>query len=151
VLRAENPTWPPEGFELDVVRSGIFTLVLVSSSFTIHFCVKAAEAGDRGTSIGWLLVTFVLGAVFLANQILEYTSLDFTWTDEAYGSIYYLLTGFHGLHVLGGLTVMVILLFMLVPLASKAPLGGSVTAFSYYWHFVDVVWVVVFVVVYLIQ
>jgi cytochrome c oxidase subunit 3 len=150
VLRAENTVWPPEGVELDVVRSGVFTLVLVSSSVTAHFCVKASEAGDKSSALGWMVTTLVLGAVFLTNQMLEYASLDFGLDSHAYGSIYYLLTGFHALHVFGGLVLMAALLFMLAPRQSKTPLAGSVTAYSYYWHFVDVVWVLVFIVVYLI-
>jgi cytochrome c oxidase subunit 3 len=150
VLRAENDVWPPEGIELDVIRSGVFTCVLILSSLTMHFCVKSAEKGDKQTSFGWLGVTLVLGAVFLINQLLEYASLDFSLNTDAYGSIYYLLTGFHGLHVFGGLCLMLALFMLLGPMTSKAPFEGSVTAFSYYWHFVDVVWVVVFLVVYVI-
>ena len=150
VLRAENETWPPTGAELDVFRSFVFTCVLVLSSVTVHFCVKNAEKGDKGSALGWLVVTFVLGAVFLINQLLEYASLDFSLSTDAYGSIYYLLTGFHGLHVFGGLVLMVCVLALLYPATTKAPLSGSLTAFSYYWHFVDAVWVVVFIVVYLI-
>jgi cytochrome c oxidase subunit 3 len=150
VLRAENEVWPPDGAELDVLRSGVFTCVLILSSLTMHFCVKSAEKGDKQTSFGWLGVTLVLGAVFLTNQLLEYASLDFSLSTDAYGSIYYLLTGFHGLHVFGGLCLMLALFMLLGPMTSKAPFEGSVTAFSYYWHFVDVVWVVVFLVVYVI-
>lgn len=150
VLRAENEVWPPEGLELDVLRSFVFTCVLVLSSLTIHFCVKAAEKGEKSTALGWLVVTFVLGGVFLVNQLAEYAGLDFGITTDAYGSIYYLLTGFHGLHVFGGLVLMLCMLALLYPATTKAPLSGSLTAFSYYWHFVDVVWVVVFIVVYVI-
>ncbi|OWY60941.1 hypothetical protein B7486_66485, partial [cyanobacterium TDX16] len=150
VLRADNEVWPPEGIELDVLRSFVFTCVLVLSSLTIHFCVKAAEKGDKGTALGWLGVTLVLGGVFLVNQLLEYAGLDFSLSTDAYGSIYYLLTGFHALHVFGGLALMGAMFLLLAPMTSKAPFEGSLTAFSYYWHFVDVVWVAVFIVVYLI-
>ena len=150
VLRAANEVWPPEGLELDVLRSFVFTCVLVLSSLTIHFSVKSAERGDKSSSLGWMGVTLVLGTVFLANQLLEYAALDFGLGTDAYGSIYYLLTGFHGLHVFGGLAAMLALFLLLAPVTSKAPFEGSVTAFSYYWHFVDVVWVAVFVVVYVI-
>lgn len=150
VLRAENSPWPPSGVELDVVRSGVFTLVLVVSSFTIHRSVKDAERGDRSGAIGWLVTTFVLGGVFLVNQLLEYASLDFGFTSHAYGSIYYLLTGFHAAHVFAGLILMLSVLALVVPATSRAPTSGTVSAFSYYWHFVDVVWVLVFTVVYLI-
>lgn len=150
VLRADNEVWPPAGTELDVLRSFVFTCVLVLSSLTIHFCVKAAEKGDKGTAFGWLGVTLVLGSVFLVNQLLEYAGLDFSLNTDAYGSIYYLLTGFHAVHVFGGLGLMLAMFLLLAPMTSKAPFEGSLTAFSYYWHFVDVVWVAVFVVVYVI-
>jgi cytochrome c oxidase subunit 3 len=150
VLRAENDVWPPEGMELDVPRSFVFTCVLVASSLTMHFSVKSAERGDKSSALGWLGVTLVLGGTFLTNQLLEYAGLDFGLSTNAYGSIYYLLTGFHGLHVFGGLCLMLAMFMLLAPITSRAPFEGSLTAFSYYWHFVDVVWVVVFVVVYLI-
>jgi cytochrome c oxidase subunit 3 len=150
VLRADNDPWPPTGMELDVLRSFVFTCVLVFSSVTMHFCVKSAERGDKSSALGWLGVTLVLGGTFLANQLLEYAGLDFGLSTNAYGSIYYLLTGFHGLHVFGGLCLMLAMFLLLAPMTSRAPFEGSITAFSYYWHFVDVVWVVVFIVVYLI-
>ncbi len=101
-LRAAAAEWPPEGAELEVLRTALATVVLISSSVTMHKAVQAAEASDRRLAIRWLLITAALGTIFLANQVLEYTELPFSISSDAYGSMFYLLTGFHGLHVLGG-------------------------------------------------
>jgi cytochrome c oxidase subunit III len=151
-LRSHNATdWPPPGVDLDVLRTGIFTLVLVSSSFTIHFSVQAAEQRRRATALRYLVLTIVLGAVFLANQVLEYAELEFQLDSHAYGSIFYLLTGFHGLHVLGGLVALAIIAWIVFSRFSRMPSAQTLRVASYYWHFVDVVWIAVFLVVYVIQ
>jgi cytochrome c oxidase subunit 3 len=151
-LRAENgAAWPPANAELDVLRSGIFTLVLITSSITVHFAVKASEDGRRSSALGLMVVTIVLGAIFLTNQGLEYAGLDFQLDSHSYGSIYYLLTGFHGLHVLGGLIAMTIIVWVVFSRYSRLPSTQTLRSISYYWHFVDVVWVAVFLVVYVIK
>jgi cytochrome c oxidase subunit III len=149
-LRAGTDVWPPEGVHLDVVRTALATALLVGSSFTMHAGDKAAHRGDLDGAIRWVLVTFALGAVFLANQVLEYTELDFTHTSHAYGSIFYLMTGFHGLHVLIGLGIMATILWVGTG-RTRAPLSEPLTMASYYWHFVDVVWVGMFATIYLIR
>ena len=85
----------------------IFTVVLLSSSVTMHLSTMAADRGDRRRALRWLFVTFVLGRPSSSTSALEWAGNDFTMTDNAYGSIYYLLTGFHGLHLVGGLALMV--------------------------------------------
>jgi cytochrome c oxidase subunit 3 len=149
-LRAAAAEWPPEGAELETLRTGLATVVLISSSFTMHKAVQAADASDRRLAIRWLLVTAGLGTIFLANQVLEYTELPFSISSDAYGSMFYLLTGFHGLHVIGGIG------FMLATIAaiagsSRAPSGPTVTVCAYYWHFVDAVWVAMFATIYLLR
>ena len=94
----------------------------------------------------------MLGAVFLVNLGLEWAGNDFSLSDNAYGSIYYLLTGFHGLHVLGGLVLMVLAAAVVVRGAtSTVPVGPTYTVTGYYWHFVDFVWIVVFLTIFLVQ
>jgi cytochrome c oxidase subunit 3 len=148
-LRASNEVWPPEDAHLAVARTGLATLVLISSSVTMHYAVDAAERGDRQRLVRWLAITASLGAVFLANQVWEYAELEFSISSHAYGSIFYLMTGFHGLHVVGGLVFMLATIY-LVSGRSKAPPGPPVAVCAYYWHFVDVVWVVMYATVYLI-
>jgi cytochrome c oxidase subunit 3 len=92
----------------------------------------------------------VLGLVFVANQFLEYLDLGFGIGTDAYGSIFWLLTGFHWLHVVAGLILMLALARLTWP-GTRAELGVHHQVVGYYWHFVDVVWVGVFVTVYLIQ
>jgi cytochrome c oxidase subunit III len=151
-LRSHNgESWPPADAELDVLRTGVFTLVLVSSSFTIHFAEKAAEQRRRSAALVLLILTIVLGAIFLANQALEYAELEFQIDSHAYGSMFYLLTGFHGLHVLGGLVALAIVAWIVFSRFSRMPSAPTLRAVSYYWHFVDVVWVAMFLVVYVIR
>src|SRR5687768_11013926 len=105
-LRAANDPWPPEGVELEVGRTALATAVLVTSSATIHMAVVAGKRLDRAAAVRWLALTALLGATFLANTVAEWATDDFGIDSHAYGSIFYLLTGFHGLHVLGGILLM---------------------------------------------
>lgn len=148
-LRASSDVWPPDDVHLAVVRTAVATLVLVASSGTMHLAVVAAERGDRRRLVRWLAVTAGLGLLFLANQVAEYAELDFSIDSHAYGSAFYLLTGFHGLHVLGGVAFMVATI-ALVAGKSEAPPGPPVAVCGYYWHFVDVVWVALFATIYLV-
>jgi cytochrome c oxidase subunit 3 len=150
-LRGVDSPWPPPGVDLNVWRAGIFTVVLIASSVTMHSSVTAADRGDRQGALRWLFVTFVLGAAFLVNLGLEWAGNDFTLTDHAYGSIYYLLTGFHGLHLFGGLALMVAAAFAVSGTESHVPLGPTFTVSAYYWHFVDVVWIGVFLTIFVVR
>jgi len=150
-LRGADTEWPPEGVELGTARAGLFTAILVASSATVHLAGHRAEAGDERGTRRWTLVTILLGAVFLGNQGLEYAALDFTATDHAYGSLFYLMTGFHGAHVLGGLFLLGALLVVATGRASKAPLADTMSVAIFYWHFVDVVWVAMFATLYLVR
>ncbi len=110
-----------------------------------------ADGGDeRGTRL-WTIVTIALGAAFLANQGLEYAALDFTATEHAYGSLFFLMTGFHGAHVLGGLVLLGAMLAVATGRTSRAPLASTMSVATYYWHFVDVVWVAMFATIYLVR
>ncbi len=150
-LRGADSEWPPEGVELGTARAGVFTALLVASSATVHLAGHRAEAGDERGTRRWTLVTIVLGAAFLVNQGLEYAALEFTATDHAYGSLFYLMTGFHGAHVLGGLFLLGALLVVATGRTSKAPLADTMSVAIFYWHFVDVVWVAMFATLYLVR
>ena len=151
VLKAHNePNWPPPGEELEVLRTAVFTVVLLLSSLTVHQAVAAAERGDRRTSLRWLALTIVMGASFLTNEVLEWISLPFGFDASAFSTIYYLLTGFHGAHVLGGLVLMGSVAWVVFSKASRAPSHEAMRCVGYYWHFVDVVWAVLFLVVYVL-
>ena len=150
LLRATNDVWPPDGVHLDLPRTVAATLVLLASSGTMHGAVVAAGRDDRRRAVRWLAVTAFLGALFLANLVLEYAELDFEISSHAYGSIFYLLTGFHGLHLLGGILFMAGVAATISGPSSRAPAEEPVEVCAYYWHFVDVVWVAVFLTVYVL-
>ena len=149
--------WPPldpQGvqYTLPKVITGINTLILVSSSFTLHWAEHMfRHHGDRVALRRGMIVTIFLGATFLIVQINEYIHLDFTPQSGAFGSTFYTLTGFHGLHVLVGLTILGIMLRRVVTARDFSPnwftpLGAG----SLYWHFVDVVWVILYLLVYIL-
>ena len=149
-LRSANDEWPPDGVELAVLQTAAATAVLIASSFTVHRAHRAADAGDRAGTVRWLLVTVLLGSLFLTNQAVEYATVDFTMSSHAYGSMFFLMTGFHGLHVLAGLVFMGAVVTAIVG-SSRAPTHETVEVCAYYWHFVDVVWVVMFTTIYLLR
>jgi cytochrome c oxidase subunit 3 len=149
-IRAQNDPWPPDGVELETLRATIFTVVLVVSSFTMHGAVVAAKRHDRDAALRWLGLTGFLGALFLANQGVEWSTATFSISSDAYGSLFFLMTGFHGLHVLGGLAFMVGVAGMIAG-RSRAPTHQVVDMCAYYWHFVDVVWVAMFTTIFVIR
>ncbi len=149
---ANDGPWPPDPYELPVAVAGVNTAILVSSSFTMHWALEAIRAGNRrGLQMG-LITTFLLGATFLFIQINEYIFIGFSARDTAFGSIFYGLTGLHGAHVTVGL--------LLLAIATTRALRGhygpeakdhlGVEVPGIYWHFVDVMWIVVFTTVYII-
>jgi cytochrome c oxidase subunit III len=112
--------------------------------------VWALERGnDRARARRWIVVTAVLALVFLANQASEWMSLEFSPSTHAYGSIFYLLTGFHGIHVFGGVLAMGGLLARMAGTTPDPGVEPAVQVVGYYWHFVDVVWIAVFATVFL--
>lgn len=139
------------GVELNTWRALAFTFVLIASSFTMHLAVKAADRDDRRDALRWLFLTFVLGAAFLVNLALEWAGNSFTLTDNAYGSIYYLLTGFHGAHLFAGLALMAAAAIAVSGTDSQVPLGPTFTVSAYYWHFVDAVWIGVFLTIFVVK
>ena len=151
VIRSDSGGWPPPGQERpELIIPALNTLLLITSSFTLQWAVRAVRRDDLRTLKRGLLVTILLGAAFLGIQAYEFATNGFGLSDGVFGSTFYTLTGFHGAHVLAGL------LFMLV-VANRARRGlvsggrhTEVEAASYYWHFVDVVWVFLFSTVYVL-
>ncbi|MGH9082929.1 MAG: cytochrome c oxidase subunit 3 [Acidimicrobiales bacterium] len=140
-IRANDHPWPPVGTKLDVVQAGIFTAILVASSFTMQKAVFDEERFNRRGARVWVGWTMVLGMMFLGNQFYEWVIETTRWTTNAYGSLFYIMSGLHGIHVFIGLVAMVFLLGRM-----KGPAGdpGELAVFqgvSYYWHFVDIVWI----------
>lgn len=151
LLRANNPPWPPDGVELEVPRAAAATVVLVASSFTMVAADRAAEHEDAPRMRRWLLATIVLGAAFVANQAAEYATLDFGADSHPYGSVYWLLTGLHTLHVSAGLAVLALLFVRAVRAPSLGAISSWTTGVSLYWHLVDVIWLAVFSTIWLLR
>ena len=146
--------WPPPPTELDVPYALVVTIILVASSFTCQLGVFAAERGDVFGLRRWYLLTLVMGMVFVLGQANEYRHLVRGGHDDpssAYGTVFYLTTGFHGLHVIGGLIAFIFLLIR-TKLSRFTPAQATAAiVVSYYWHFVDVVWIGLFSVIYFIR
>jgi cytochrome c oxidase subunit 3 len=158
--------WTQETEKLNVPFAAVNTTILVLSSLTCQLGVFAAERGQVGRTGSvlkvkgwglreWFVLTYLMGATFIAGQATEYVSLvqeHVTIPSSAYGSVFYLTTGFHGLHVTGGLVAFLLVLGRTF-VARKFTHEQAVSAIvvSYYWHFVDVVWIGLFATIYLIQ
>lgn len=149
-VRAGSPTWPQGTIEApELTKIAVATVVLLGSSIPLFIAEPAARRGDIGRVRAMLAVTFVMGAAFAVNQGFEYRDLGFGIRDNAYASLVYVITGLHGLHVLVGLLINLVV-------QAKASTGRitkerhlTLTVYSYYWHFVDVVWIFVFSLLYL--
>jgi cytochrome c oxidase subunit III len=166
-IRANLPElWTQETAHLNVPFALANTTILVLSSVACQFGVFAAERGQVGRSGSllnlkgwglreWFILTYVMGAIFVGGQALEYVELvhhGVTLQDSAYGTVFFLTTGFHGLHVIGGLFAFLFVLGRTYA-ARRFTHEQAVSAIvvSYYWHFVDVVWIALFAAIYLIQ
>ncbi|XVV05571.1 aa3-type cytochrome oxidase subunit III [Actinosynnema sp. CA-248983] len=153
-VKAQNEgPWPPAPTHLNVPYALFFTIILVASSFTCQWGVFAAERGDVFGLRRWYTLTLIMGAIFVAGQAGEYINLvaeGTTIPGSAYGTVFYLTTGFHGLHVIGGLIAFGYLLVR-TKLSKFTPAQAtSAIVVSYYWHFVDVVWIGLFAVIYIV-
>jgi cytochrome c oxidase subunit III len=155
-VKAQNETehWPLEPTHLNVPYALAVTIVLVASSLTCQLGVFAAERGDVFGLRRWYTITLIMGTIFVLGQAYEYSQLiedGTTIPSSAYGTVFYLTTGFHGLHVTGGLIAFVYLL-MRTKMSKFTPAQAtSAIVVSYYWHFVDVVWIGLFSVIYFVK
>lgn len=148
--------WRGQAEALNFPYSAMNTTILVLSSLTCQLGVFAAERGEVRKLRQWFAVTFIMGAAFVGGQIFEYTQLvkndGLSLSANPYGSIFFLATGFHGLHVTGGLVAFLLLLGRTY--AARRFTHEQATAaivVSYYWHFVDVVWIGLFSTIYMIK
>ncbi len=137
---------------LDPLRTGIFSLFLFSSSFTVWRAGVAHERGQHTRQSVWLFITILFGLVFLSGQAIEWTGLfgqGATISNGLFGTTFFTLTGFHGMHVLIGLIMLAVMLVLSLRGGYKTAPSPSVDVISLYWHFVDLVWVFIFGIVYL--
>jgi cytochrome c oxidase subunit 3 len=142
--------WPAQGTELPKLIAGINTCILVSSSITIHWALECARKGNRFGLQAGMLTTFLLGATFLFVQINEYVHIGFSPQDSAQGTIFYGLTGLHGAHVFIGLTLLAMVTIRAFRGHFTPEHHSGMEVPGIYWHFVDVMWIVVYSTVYLL-
>jgi cytochrome c oxidase subunit 3 len=154
-LRSAAPEWPPpDNPHLSAPYAAVLTAILVTSSVTMQFGVWAIRKNNQRRLILCLAVSLLLGATFLAMQALEYANLireGMTLSSGVFGSTFYTLTGFHGAHVAGGAAFILIVLLRARSGQFTARYHDTVEMASYYWHFVDVVWIGLFSTIYLLQ
>jgi heme/copper-type cytochrome/quinol oxidase subunit 3 len=155
-LRASAPAWPPvvNGTQigrLDVAFGALNSIVLFGSGVTMHFALESWKNLKTRAFNVWIVTTTLLGIAFLLGQAHEYTSAPagLTWSGNAFGATYFTLTGLHGFHVFAGVFYLIVLTIQ----ANRGVYTGSkyfgLTAGTLYWHFVDVIWVLLFVLFYL--
>jgi heme/copper-type cytochrome/quinol oxidase subunit 3 len=163
VVRLTSPNWPEHhqiAEVLDIPVTAVNTFILILSSVSVVLALESISGGNKRGLRVWLLVTLALGVTFLSIQAFEYRQLladglsitrtPIEGTDRLFGTTFFTMTGFHGMHVLGGvLTLAVVLSKALRGLYDQREHLG-VELFGLYWHFVDVVWIILFTIVYLI-
>jgi cytochrome c oxidase subunit 3 len=142
-LRSLAVQWPPPDVRLDLPLTAVATALLATSSLTMHTCMARIRQDERRRARAWLVVTFALGAAFLGIKGYELATADFGIGAHAYGSMFFTMLGAHGLHLVVGLA----LLILIAAGAARA----RAEAIGYYWHFVDAVWLSIFGAIYLIR
>ncbi len=166
IRAVRQPLWHEQTQHLNVPYAAVNTLILVVSSVWCQLGVMKAEHGQvarTGSLLNlggwgmreWYVLTYIFGAMFVSGQVVEYAHLvreGVTLSSDVYGSVFYLATGFHALHVTGGLVAFLLIIgrtFTTRHYSHNQAIGAVVT--SYYWHFVDVVWIALFATIYLLK
>ncbi len=152
LLKITSPEWLPEGVEgLETRMPLINTVILVSSSFVAYFAeVYLHKKNLWGFRAMWLL-TMAMGSYFVYGQYVEWSELAFSLSSGVFGGTFYLLTGFHGLHVITGILLMGLMLARSFSPNNYDKGEMGVTAVSLFWHFVDVIWIILYVLIYVWQ
>jgi len=144
------PAWPPPPYELPKFVAGVNTAILVSSSFTVHWSLQSIKRNNRAGLKAGLVLTFLLGLTFLITQLVEYSRIGFAPHTNAFASVFFCLTGLHGAHVFVGLTILLFMTIRAFRGHFSAEAHHGVEIGGIYWHFVDIMWVVVYTTVYLL-
>ncbi|MEH2457083.1 cytochrome c oxidase subunit 3 [Nostoc sp.] len=152
IYKTTAPNWLPAGVSgLEVKDPAINTVILVASSFVIYLAERALQRHDLVKFRLFLLGTMAMGTYFLAGQAIEWSHLEFGFTTGVFGGTFYLLTGFHGLHVFTGILLQLIILVRSFIPGNYDSGHFGVNATSLFWHFVDVIWIILFVLIYVWQ
>lgn len=144
------PHWPPAGYHLPVFVAGMNTIVLVTSSFTMHWSLSSIKKNNRVGMIAGLSLTVLMGITFVVTQAREYSRIGFAPRDNAFASTFFGLTGLHGLHVIIGLLLLTFALVRAIRGHFSAEHHHGLEIPGIYWHFVDVMWIIVWITVYII-
>jgi cytochrome c oxidase subunit 3 len=142
--------WPTPPFHLPVFVAGVNTVILVTSSFTMHWALQSIKRDNHAGLQAGLLLTFLMGLTFLLTQIREYSRIGFAPSDGAFGTIFYCLTGLHGAHVAVGLLLLLAATIRAFRGHYSSVAHHGVEIPGIYWHFVDVMWIVVYSTVYIL-
>ena len=149
-LRSQNSVWTPPDIKVDAIRL-LATAILLSSSATMQLASHRMKQGNAPAMKRWIWITFLMGAAFLGFETHEWMTASFSIGTDAYGSMFFTLTGFHGLHVFAGLMIMLVVLGRAATGAYTADDHAAVDVLTYYWHFVDIVWIGVFSSIFVIR
>jgi cytochrome c oxidase subunit 3 len=142
--------WPPAGFHRPVFVAGVNTLILVTSSFTMHWATQSIKRGQRAGLCAGMVLTFLLGLTFLLTQVIEYHRIGFNTSDTSFAATFFGLTGLHGCHVFVGLTILLAITIRAFRGHFSPEHHHGVEIGGIYWHFVDVMWIIVYITVYLL-
>jgi len=145
-----SPEWPPEPYHFPVFVAGVNTAILVTSSFTMHWALQSIKRGERAGFLAGMVLTFVMGLAFLLTQVVEYLNVGFNTGDGAFASVFFGLTGLHGAHVAVGLSLLLMVIIRGFRGHFTPEHHHGVELPGIYWHFVDVMWIVVYATVYLL-
>ncbi|NES66943.1 MAG: heme-copper oxidase subunit III [Okeania sp. SIO2D1] len=151
IYRANAGVWPPEETEVELLLPTINTIILVSSSFVIHKGDTAIKKNDLSGMRLWYIVTAAMGIIFLGGQVYEYMTLGYGLTTNVFSNCFYVMTGFHGLHVFVGVLLILGVLW-------RSRRAGhynegkhvGIEMAEIYWHFVDIIWIVLFTLLYIL-
>ena len=147
---AQGDPWPAPGTHLPLEVAGVNTAILISSSFTLHWAEQSIKKGNRFGLKAGILTTFLLGCAFLFIQINEYANIGFAPQDQAQATIFYSLTGLHGAHVFIGLLLLLTVTVRAFRGHYSPEEHRGIEIPGIYWHFVDIMWIVVYTTVYVI-
>lgn len=152
-FQSQSTHWPDQHVHLPLLKTGMFSIVLISSSVTAYLAEKKLHRNDKKGFHFWWAITILFGAIFLAGQVWEYATLlseGVGLTTSHFASTFYMITGTHGLHVLGGLIFLIIVFVRSLKGQFNAERNLAPTVASWYWHFVDAIWLFVFTVLYIL-
>jgi cytochrome c oxidase subunit 3 len=142
--------WPPPGYELPRFVAGVNTVILVTSSFTMHWALQSVRRNNRAGLKAGLVLTFLMGLTFLLTQMIEYARVGFAPHDNAFTTVFFALTGLHGAHVFVGLSILLFATIRAFRGHFDSEHFHGVELPGIYWHFVDVMWIVVYMTVYIL-